>query len=73
MSKWTYNKPTEPGLYWVNSGDVVTVYSLEIQHFSDRGASYLGDSGGIPAISYGDYIKFLKVDIDALNELGNEP
>ena len=68
---WSYEKPTEPGLYLVNRGDVVTSDTLETQHFKmvDR---RLRDKDGIPASSYGSHWKFLPIDYDYLNKIGNK-
>ncbi len=69
---WSYDKPTEPGWYWANRGDVVTNHSLCCEEFSYWGGTHLSDSHSIEVAKYVGVWKFLKVDIDALNALGNE-
>lgn len=70
---WSYEPPTEPGWYWVNNGDAVTADRLSCEHFM-RGLtpSSLYDAEGLDPADYSSGFKFLKVDINALNELGNE-
>lgn len=80
---WTYKKPTKPGLYLCNRGDVVTEDSLI---GGLRGGSLpaillqfdgelLSDEEGIAVRDYRDSFKFIPhhpdMDIDYLSSIGN--
>jgi hypothetical protein len=71
-SKWSYKTPVEDGYYYVNMGDVVTVSSLSFEHFVSGKDGILYDRSLFPVDEYNTNCKFLKVDIDALNEIANE-
>lgn len=69
---WSYEKPTEPGMYFINRGDVVTADSLKLADMYEINGELFDRTDGELVSRFADYIKFLKVDIDALNQLGNE-
>ena len=76
---WSYKKPTEPGLYFVNSGDAVTEYSLEVRDLvegNDDGDLVVmcdrGEIGSVPISDWNDSYKFLPIDYEYLNALGDE-
>lgn len=69
---WGYKKPTEPGLYYVNRGDVVTDESCGILPFWNGPDGKLIDPAGRLVARYNDTFKFMLVDYEALNKIGNE-
>lgn len=69
--QWTYEKPTEPGWYMVNYGDIVTKDNLTFERFSISYTGLLVDIEGTASCDYGSSYKFIKVDIKALNQVGN--
>lgn len=70
--QWSYMKPTNPGWYFVNRGDVVTDDSIECQLIKVRNDdSQLSDSEGVLISNYCHTFKFLKVDAERLNTIGN--
>lgn len=69
---WSYKKPTEPGEYDANRGDVVirsNRKSIELT-FDDDG--YLVDQDGVFIEAYHQGWKFRPVDYEYLNKIGNE-
>lgn len=69
---WDYKKPTKPGLYYVNNGDVVTKESLEVVEFSFRkDEDYLSDGDQCDIGNYHDCYKFMPIDYERLNRIGN--
>ena len=68
---WTYKKPTEPGLYYVNLGDVVTEESLSVIHFVIIDGALVDDCG-FPVRQYNTHYKFMFIDHEALNKIGND-
>ena len=71
---WSYEKPTEPGLYMVNAGDTVTKDALTVVKLvSHTGEGALYDvADGFPVRGYPNSTKFRPVDYDYLNKIGNE-
>jgi len=70
---WSYKKPKTPGLYYVNRGDVVTKESLEVIKVDRHKKSddYLSDAIGVPLSEYNDCYKFMMIDYEKLNAIGN--
>ena len=68
---WSYKKPTKPGLYYVNSGDVVTKETLHIVPMKIIGKD-LCDSMLHLIDTYKSFYKFMPVDYEALNKIGND-
>ena len=70
---WSYTKPTIPGWYFVNRGDVVTDDSLDCQLIKVRNyEDEMSDSEGVLVSNYCHTFKFLKVYFERLNTIGNE-
>lgn len=78
MKLWSYDKPTMSGAYYVNAGDAVTPANckeikLSFKHGKNiQQPQVLHDDEGDPVTDYGDYCKFLPIDYEALNKIGNE-
>ena len=77
---WSFIKPKEPGMYFINYGDVVTVSSLEVQVLrlvSDKTSTgapnVLVDQEGVPVADYNNCYKFMRVDVEHLNKIRNGP
>lgn len=69
---WSYKKPTEPGLYYVNRGDVVTKETLEVIWFTKaKDEEFLSDNFRVPVKEYNDCFKFKPIDYERLNAIGN--
>jgi hypothetical protein len=67
---WTYDKPDWPGMYYINRGDVVTEDTLEnIRVFKKDGV--LCDGDGMLISDYRSDIKFMRIDFDWFNKVGN--
>ena len=72
---WSYEKPTKEGWYYANLGDVVTQDTCRVMHFTsvfDGGDMVLIDTNGDEVRRYNDSWKFLPVDFEELNKIGNE-
>ena len=77
---WTYEKPRCPGMYYINRGDVVTEDTLEnIRVFKKDGVlcgdvlrdGVLCDGDGMLISDYRSDIKFMRIDFDWFNKVGN--
>ena len=69
---WSYKKPEQSGMYYINRGDVVTQDTLKMDYFGPGDSGVLEDSSGTPVMLYHTDYKFLRVNLDYLNSLGNE-
>ena len=69
---WSYDKPTVPGWYWVNGGDVVTPFSLKLLKAAFNLEKELVDEDLFPIYRYNTSYKFLEIDINELNTIGNK-
>lgn len=69
---FTYTKPTTPGWYHVNRGDVVTGANYEAQYFQLNRHGILVDLQDQSVADYNDSWKFMPIDLEALNKIGND-
>ena len=70
---WSYDTPTEPGMYFCNHGDVVVQENLvvvEPRHIDGDEKMPLVDADMFLISEYLSSSKWLKINISALNKLG---
>ena len=73
MEKWSFKKPTKQGVYLCSAGDVVSEYSLFLTKFIENDSGDLVDISDMTRVKdWGKHVKFMKIDIQELNQLGNE-
>lgn len=65
--EWLPEKPTEPGCYLTNRGDVVTEDSLRFEYLRFDRFGELVDDGSVSVKTYHPSWKFMKLDIEELN------
>ncbi len=68
---WNYDKPETSGMYYANYGDVVTEDALSIIKLTFRNG-WLCDEDLNCIKNYNDSIKFMPIDFDWFNEVGNK-
>lgn len=75
---WTFKRPTSPGWYLMNRGDVVTPENFDAVKIEFNPPGYpdqliLRDIEGdwIPVEKIDPSFKWLEIDISALNKIGN--
>ena len=68
---WSWEKPTEPGLYFVVLGDVVSKVNLNIASIYEVDGELFDAKDGCSVDEFNPDCKFLKVDIKELNDRGN--
>ncbi len=70
--KWTAEKPTEEGMYYVNLGDVVTLNNLSVEKFTFRlnviDEPYLVDESNYPLAGYNINCKYARIYPERMNE-----
>jgi hypothetical protein len=60
INNWSYDKPTEPGDYFVCLGDVETRSNIEFDRF-DSARGGLIDSDGVYVAGYNESYKFARL------------
>ena len=71
LSNWSFKKPTKPGLYIVNCGDVVTEQTITFSEFYIEGGELI-DQNGEALSEYPICYKFIRIDASKLNDHPNE-
>lgn len=71
INNWSFSKPTQEGLYLRNYGDVVTSKSIRAMKLCLHAGDLVMPDYGLVSES-GDGYKWIKLDLDELNKLGNE-
>lgn len=69
---WSWEKPTEPGWYYVNRGDVVTSDSFEAVLLIPAPSGQLIDRDLMFVEDYSADFKFMPIDINGLNQINNK-